>query len=141
MSRGDFTKNITTETGNQVNSATALSGNIEEIHMAVLGITRSELCSAPECPGTARLISALQEMGQEFVLRRFLSAFFKANFQCLPTRGGVVYTFHTFYIFHDKCKIPDHATWINPYLYIATRCHLLTLQKKNPINFEQECTT
>ena len=42
--------------------AMALYRNIEEVHMAVLGITQYKLVPAPEFPGTTRYISALQEM-------------------------------------------------------------------------------
>ena len=55
---------ITAEFGNWISSGIALSRNIEEIHMAVLGITEYELVTVPEFPRTVRYISPLTHWGR-----------------------------------------------------------------------------
>ena len=59
------------------------------------------------------------------------------TFECSHRRDAITYTHD---ILHNKCKRPRHATQKNSNLCIKNKYHLLTLQKKIPITFEQGCT-
>ena len=83
--------------------------HIEEIHMAVLGITQHELVSSPEFPCTARHIACITGDGVRAPDAVFFAALFlnRIDFECLPRCGGVSKTHD---IFHNKCKRPNHTT-------------------------------
>ena len=62
----------------------------------------------------------------------FLQYFFSnlTAFECTPRRDGESYTYD---VFHNKCKRPHHATYRISNLYIETKYHLSTLQKKSKL--------
>ena len=60
------------------------------------------------------------------------------KFGCSPRRGGISYTQ---YIFHCERKRPPYATHKISSLYLKNKHHILPPPQKNPITFEQECTS